>query len=181
MEITNSIVVALSVGFFAGIIVIRILNKNKSVGLLNEAKKEAEKIIELANEKGEHIKKNKIIQAKEKFLELKSEHEKIIFSREDKIKALEHEVSSKENLVESTLKKQESLNLDLDKKLEEVENKISLLDKKKVETEKVRKEQIKQLEAISGLSETEAKESLLESLKKDAENDALIYAKEKIR
>jgi len=39
MEITNSIVVALSVGFFAGIIVIRILNKNKSVGLLNEAKK----------------------------------------------------------------------------------------------------------------------------------------------
>ena len=80
MEITNSIVVALSVGFFAGIIVIRILNKNKSVGLLNEAKKEAEKIIELANEKGENIKKNKIIQAKEKFLELKSEHEKIIFS-----------------------------------------------------------------------------------------------------
>jgi ribonuclease Y len=180
MEITNSIVVALSVGFFAGIIVIRILNKNKSVGLLNEAKKEAEKIIELANEKGENIKKNKIIQAKEKFLELKSEHEKIIFSREDKIKALEHEVSSKENLVESTLKKQESLNLDLDKKLKEVENKISLLDKKKVETERVRKEQIKQLESISGLSETEAKESLLESLKKDAENDALIYAKEKM-
>ena len=57
MEITNSIVVALSVGFFAGIIVIRILNKNKSVGLLNEAKKEAEKIIELANEKGENTKK----------------------------------------------------------------------------------------------------------------------------
>ena len=180
MEITNSIVVALSVGFFAGIIVIRILNKNNSVGLLNEAKKEAEKIIELANEKGENIKKNKIIQAKEKFLELKSEHEKIIFSREDKIKALEHEVSSKENLVESTLKKQESLNLDLDKKLKEVENKISLLDKKKVETERVRKEQIKQLESISGLSENEAKESLLESLKKDAENDALIYAKEKM-
>ena len=180
MEITNSIVVALSVGFFAGIIVIRILNKNNSVGLLNEAKKEAAKIIELANEKGENIKKNKIIQAKEKFLELKSEHEKIIFSREDKIKALEHEVSSKENLVESTLKKQESLNLDLDKKLKEVENKISLLDKKKFETERVRKEQIKQLESISGLSETEAKESLLESLKKDAENDALIYAKEKM-
>ena len=89
-------------------------------------------------------------------------------------------MSSKENLVESTLKKQESLNLDLDKKLKEVENKISLLDKKKVETERVRKEQIKQLESISGLSETEAKESLLESLKKDAENDALIYAKEKM-
>ena len=57
----------------------RFINKNKSLGLLNDAKKEAEKIIESANEKGENIKKNKIIQAKEKFLELKSEHEKIIY------------------------------------------------------------------------------------------------------
>ena len=180
MEITNNFVIALTVGFFLGIIVIRIFNKNKSVGLLNAAKKEAEKIIESANDKGENIKKNKIIQAKEKFLELKSEHEKIIFSREDKIKLLEREVSSKENLVESTLKKQESLNLDLDKKLKELENKILVLDKKKGEVEKARKEQIKELEVISGLSEADAKESLLESLKKDAENDALIYAKEKM-
>ncbi len=180
MEITNIFVIALTVGFFLGIIVIRIFNKNKSVGLLNAAKKEAEKIIESANDKGENIKKNKIIQAKEKFLELKSEHEKIIFSREDKIKLLEREVSSKENLVESTLKKQESLNLDLDKKLKELENKILVLDKKKGEVEKARKEQIKELEVISGLSEADAKESLLESLKKDAENDALIYAKEKM-
>ena len=180
MEITNIFVIALTVGFFLGIIVIIIFNKNKSVGLLNAAKKEAEKIIESANDKGENIKKNKIIQAKEKFLELKSEHEKIIFSREDKIKLLEREVSSKENLVESTLKEQESLNLDLDKKLKELENKILVLDKKKGEVEKARKEQIKELEVISGLSEADAKESLLESLKKDAENDALIYAKEKM-
>ena len=180
MEITNIFVIALTVGFFLGIIVIIIFNKNKSVGLLNAAKKEAEKIIESANYKGENIKKNKIIQAKEKFLELKSEHEKIIFSREDKIKLLEREVSSKENLVESTLKEQESLNLDLDKKLKELENKILVLDKKKGEVEKARKEQIKELEVISGLSEADAKESLLESLKKDAENDALIYAKEKM-
>ena len=180
MEITNIFVIALTVGFFLGIIVIIIFNKNKSVGLLNAAKKEAEKIIESANDKGENIKKNKIIQAKEKFLELKSEHEKIIFSREDKIKLLEREVFSKENLVGSTLKKQESLNLDLDKKLKELENKILVLDKKKGEVEKARKEQIKELEVISGLSEADAKESLLESLKKDAENDALIYAKEKM-
>ena len=44
----------------------------------------------------------------------------------------------------------------------------------------VRKKQIKQLEVISGLTESEAKESILESLKKDAENDALLYAKEKM-
>ena len=57
---------------------------------------------------------------------------------------------------------------------------ISALNKKEDELEIVRKKQIKQLEVISGLTESEAKESILESLKKDAENDALLYAKEKM-
>ena len=168
------------IGFIIGMIIMRFINKNKSLGLLNDAKKEAEKIIESANEKGENIKKNKIIQAKEKFLELKSEHEKIIFSREDKIKAIEREISSKESQVDSIIKKNEALNSDLEKKHFEVQDKISSLEKKTKDVEKVRKNQIKQLEVISGLSEKEAKDSLLKSLKKEAENDALVYAKEKM-
>ena len=138
-------------------IIMRFINKNKSIGLLNDAKKEAEKIIESANEKGENIKKNKIIQAKEKFLELKSEHEKIIFSREDKIKAIEREISSKESQVDSIIKKNQALNSDLEKRHLEVQDKINSLEKKTKEVEKVRKNQIKQLELISGLSEKEAK------------------------
>ena len=68
----------------------------------------------------------------------------------------------------------------MEKRLLEVQDKINSLDKKTKDLEKVRKNQIKQLELISGLSEKEAKDSLLKSLKKDAENDALIYAKEKM-
>ena len=180
MEISTTLLIYALIGFIIGMIIMRFINKNKSIGLLNDAKKEAEKIIESANEKGDNIKKNKIIQAKEKFLELKSEHEKIIFSREDKIKAIEREISSKESQVDSIIKKNQALNSDLEKRHLEVQDKINSLEKKTKEIEKVRKNQIKQLELISGLSEKEAKDSLLESLKKDAENDALVYAKEKM-
>ena len=71
-------------------------------------RKKLKKLLKSANEKGENIKNNKILQAKEKFLELKSEHEKIIFSREDKIKVIEREISSKESKIDSIIKKYES-------------------------------------------------------------------------
>ena len=77
MEISSGLIIAGIIGLIAGIVIIRLINKNKSLSLLSDAKKEAEKIIESAKDKGESIKNNKILQAKEKFLELKSEHEKI--------------------------------------------------------------------------------------------------------
>ena len=180
MDITTNVIISLLIGFVLGLVFLKLLNKNKSLGLINKEKKDAQRIIDDANEKGESVKKNKIIQAKEKFLELKSEHEKIIFSREDKIKIVEREISLKESKIETILNKQELLNSELEQKSKNLDTKISALNKKEDELEIVRKKQIKQLEVISGLTESEAKESILESLKKDAENDALLYAKEKM-
>ena len=57
---------------------------------------------------------------------------------------------------------------------------MKILEKKNVEVEKKRKEQIKQLEIIARLSEEEAKNELVNSIKKDAEADALVYVKEKM-
>ena len=180
MEITTNLIIALSTGFILGIFFLRALNKNKSLGLLSKAKKNAKKIINDAEQNGENIKKNKILQAKEKFLELKSEHEKIIFSREDKVKILERDTALKESKIDSLIKKKELLNSELEKKIENFERKSSSLNKKEEEIEIVQKTQIKQLEEISGLTKNEAKESLLKSLKIEADNDALVYAKKKM-
>ena len=180
MEITTNLIIALSTGFILGIFFLRVLNKNKSLGLLSKAKKDAKKIINDAEQTGENIKKNKILQAKEKFLELKSEHEKIIFSREDKVKILERDTALKESKIDSLIKKKELLNSELEIKIENFERKSSSLNKKEEEIEIVQKTQIKQLEEISGLTKNEAKESLLKSLKIEADNDALVYAKKKM-
>ena len=180
MEITTNLIIALSTGFILGIFFLRVLNKNKSLGLLSKAKKDAKKIINDAEQNGENIKKNKILQAKEKFLELKSEHEKIIFSREDKVKILERDTALKESKIDSLIKKKELLNSELEIKIENFERKSNSLNKKEEEIEIVQKTQIKQLEEISGLTKNEAKESLLKSLKIEADNDALVYAKKKM-
>ena len=180
MEITTNLIIALSTGFILGIFFLRVLNKNKSLGLLSKAKKDAKKIINDAEQTGENIKKNKILQAKEKFLELKSEHEKIIFSREDKVKIIERDTALKESKIDSLIKKKELLNSELEIKIENFERKSSSLNKKEEEIEIVQKTQIKQLEEISGLTKNEAKESLLKSLKIEADNDALVYAKKKM-
>ena len=180
MEITTNLIIALSTGFILGIFFLRALNKNKSLGLLSKAKKDAKKIINDAEQNGENIKKNKILQAKEKFLELKSEHEKIIFSREDKVKIIERDTALKESKIDSLIKKNESLNSELEIKIENFERQSSSLNKKEEEIEIVQKTQIKQLEEISGLTKNEAKESLLKSLKIEADNDALVYAKKKM-
>ena len=152
MDITTNVIISLLIGFVLGLAFLKLLNKNKSLGLINKAKKDAQRIIDDANEKGESVKKNKIIQAKEKFLELKSEHEKIIFSREDKIKIVEREISLKESKIETILNKQELLNSELEQKSKNLDTKISALNKKEDELEIVRKKQIKQLEVISGLT-----------------------------
>ena len=56
MEISSGLIIAGIIGLIAGIVIISLINKNKSLSLLSDAKKEAEKIIESAKDKGESIK-----------------------------------------------------------------------------------------------------------------------------
>lgn len=82
------IVIAAVVGLALGFGIAKMLEKQASQTLLN-AKKEAASIVKEAKAEGESIKKDKILQAKEKFIELKSEHEKVILSRDKKINEAE--------------------------------------------------------------------------------------------
>jgi len=164
-------VVALIVGFG----IAKILEKNKGTRLIASAKKEADTIVREAKKEGESIKKDKIFQAKEKFLELKGEHEKVIIGKEKKMSEVEKRIRDKESKVSSELNRNKQLNDQLDSKLKEIEHKSEVLDKKQAETEKLHKSQVQQLEVISGLSAEDAKAQLLESLKETAKTDAMAY------
>ena len=121
------------------------------------------------------LKKDKILQAKEKFIELKSEHEKVIYAREDKIKSLERSVTDKESNASKLLKIQSDLNSGLELKSKDFDKKINNLDKKRIELDKERDNQIKQLEVISGLSKQDAKDQLMNSIKEEAKSDAMKF------
>ena len=173
-------VVLIVLGILIGFVTNHFIIKYRQKKQIENSKLESERILEIAKKEAENIKNNKIIQAKEKFLELKSEHEKTILSREDKIKNIERQAFEKEKEISVKLSLQSDLNIELKSKSDDFDKKLKVLEKKNVEVEKKRKEQIKQLEIIARLSEEEAKNELVNSIKNDAEADALVYVKEKM-
>jgi len=144
--------------------------------IMNTAlKNRSAKIIKEAETEGEVIKKEKMLQAKEKFLSLKSEHEKEINARNSKMAAAENKIRQKENVLNQKTEEVQRRSKELASLKETYDKQLEQVGKKKEEVERVRKQQIEKLEAISGMSGEEAKEMLVESLKAEARTDAMSY------
>ena len=174
------IVGGIVLGFVIGFIIAKNQEKNNASKLVKTAKNKAASIIKEANHEGETIKKDKILQAKEKFIELKSEHEKVILNRDKKMAEAEKRTRDKESQTSSELARSKKLNVDVENKINDYNKRIVYLDKRKEELEKLHKSQVQQLEVISGLSAEDAKEQLIESLKGEAKNDAMAYVRDKM-
>ena len=157
-------IVALVLGYLIASTIMRKSIEGKSKILLDSAKKTAEQ-----------LKKDKILQAKEKFLELKSEHEKVILTRDKKMAEAEKRTRDKESQISSELAQAKKSKEELEAKLKDYEHRVDILDKKKVEIDRLHKSQVEQLEVISSLSAEDAKAQLIESLKGEAKNDAMAY------
>jgi len=175
MDNTTMAIVAAIVGLIIGFVIAKFLEKGKASKTLDNAKKDAVSIIKDAKKEGEIIKKDKIFQAKEKFLELKAEHEKVIHSKDKKMSEAEKRTRDKESQVSNELSKSKRLNDQLQSKLQSADHKNEYLDKKQSELDKLHKNQVQQLEVISGLSADEAKTQLVESLKDTAKTDAMAF------
>ena len=161
------------VGVIVGLIIARFSEKSKANKILDATKKESNALIKEAKVEAEALKKDKILQAKEKFIELKSEHEKVIFSREKKISDVEKRTRDKESQIQSEVDKTKRLNTSLEQKENDYNNKLEYLDKKEDEVSKLHKRHIDLLEQISGFSAEEAKKELVNSLKDEAKSDAM--------
>jgi ribonuclease Y len=164
----------------AGFGIAKYLEKKSVSTFVKNAKKEAASILRDANVEAENIKKDKMLQAKEKFLELKAEHEQVILSRDRKVAEVEKRVRDKESLVSNELAKAKKINDDFESKTKEYASKIELLEKKQIEIDKMHKSQVTQLEVISGLSAEDAKNQLVESLKGEAKTQAMSIIQETI-
>jgi len=141
-------------------------------------KKKTEEILKKAEEDGELIKKQKMLQAKEKFLHLKSEHEKQIQSKNREIQEKEKKIVQKESFLEQKLSETAKTKSEMQRQQENYNAMLELVEKKKQELDKNLKRQIQQLETISGLSEEDAKNQMVEALKEEAKTMAMAYAQE---
>ncbi len=174
MDSTTLILVGIA-GLVVGFVIAKFMEKGKASKTISNAKKDANSILKEAKIEGESIKKDKIFQAKEKFLELKAEHEKVIINKDKRIAEAEKRTRDKESQISNELAKSKKLNDQLEAKIKDVAHKEEYYDKKHTELEKLHKNQVQQLEVISGLSAEDAKGQLMESLKETAKSDAMAY------
>ena len=163
------------IALFIGFAIAKSLEKKNASKIILNAKNEADVLLKNAKAEAENIKKDKIFQAKEKFLELKAEHEKTISAKDKKMAEAEKRIRDKESQVSNELAQNKRLKDELEKKTEEADFRLQTLDKKQEEIDRLHKSQVQQLEVISGLSAEEAKKLLTDSLRNEAQADAMAY------
>ena len=134
-----------------------------------------DEIIRKAEIEGENIKKEKIFQAKEKFLQLKGEHEQYINDRNKQLQEAETKLRQKENYVNQQSSELGRKQKEADAIRENLKNQVEIATKKSEEYEKLRNEAIRQIESIAGMSAAEAKNQLMENMKAEARSQAQSY------
>ncbi|MDR1455588.1 MAG: ribonuclease Y [Tannerella sp.] len=135
--------------------------------LLKEAEKEADV-----------MKKNRMLEVKEKSLHMKSELEKQASARNIKIQFAEAKLKQRELVFNQRQEELQRKTAETDATKESLNNQLLLIEKKKQDVEKLRQQEIAHLETISGLSADEARERLTESLKDEAKTNAASYINE---
>lgn len=138
----------------------------------------SQKILKDAEAEAEVLKKNKLLEAKEQFVSMKSEYEKEVASRNAKMQQSEVRIQQREMNLNQKQGELQRKNTEVDAIKENLESQIDLVDKKKKELEALHRKELEQLETISGLSAEEAKEKLIESLKDEAKTGAMSYINE---
>jgi ribonucrease Y len=161
IEIIVISIVALVLGGGGSWYLIQKQTKTKFAAIIREAEAEAEV-----------IKKNKLLEIKEKFINMKAELEKQINARNAKIQQIENKLKQREIQLNQKQEEIARRKQEVDATKENLEAQLELVEKKKQEVEKVHQREIEHLEMISGISAEEAKERLVESLKDEAKSAA---------
>lgn len=166
--------VALTAGIFAG----KVIFSKDTARKTEEAEQQARKIISDAKSNAENIKKERMLEAKEKFVQLKAEHDRDVNEKNRKIADAEGRIKQKEQTINQKLESLDKQTKENDSIKEHLNRQIEVVNQKRTELEKHQEEHIRRLEKIAGLTAEEAKTQLLESLKQEAHTKALSLQQE---
>lgn len=169
MTVTIIGISAFLAGGILSIAIFYLATKNKRESIVKEAEAEAEV-----------IKKDKILQAKEKFFQLKAEHDKVINEKNSRLAQAENKFKQKELALNQKFEEAQRAKKDADTIRDNLTVQLEVVERRHEELEKLHKQQVEQLEAISGITAEEAKTQLVESLKAEAKSEAMSSINEAI-
>jgi ribonuclease Y len=171
---TVQIILFAAIGLIAGgglgFLISNLLQTKKS-------ENQAHQIIREATQQAENIKKDRILEAKEKFLQLKAEHEKEVNRRNQEIASAENRMKQKEQSLDQRIQNAKTKEEEAEKLKQKLTQQSDAMTLKRQELETQREQQIKALEKIAGLTQEEAKEQMLETIRATAQTEALQLAK----
>jgi len=161
-----------------GIILGKLVFAKNTKKQVEEAEQQAQKIIADGKLQAETLKKEKLLEAKENFVQLKSDHDRDVSQRnqkmvdgENRIKQKEQSLNQKDQNLEKQVKENDAIKENLNRQIE-------IVNIKRTELEKHQEEHIRRLEKVSGLSAEDAKAQLIESLRQEANTKALVIQQE---
>ncbi len=164
--------ICLAIGATLGILFSKSGLNAKAKFIIEDAKKNADILLEKTTVQAESLKKEKHFQAKEKFMELKSQHDADINSREKKMQDGEKRVKDKEQKLNDDLSKAGKLEKDLQRQIGDYAKKQEVLDKKIQDLEVATSQKVEMLEKIAGYSADDARNELVETMKAEAKTRA---------
>ena len=167
-------IAALVVGVFIGRLLLQKVNQKAAQELAEKAKL----IMKEAELTAETLKKDKILEAKEKYLKLKSEFEEEVNRKKNQIISNENKLKQKEAALNTQLEKTKRKEAEVDSIKENVEAQLEIVRKRKEDLERKVDEKVKALEKVAQLSADEAREQLMETLKVEAESNASVLIKD---
>lgn len=167
LSIVIGVVAGLSIGFIVASTLGRKAINRKSRHILKEAE-----------EKAEMLRKDKILQAKEKFLQLKAEHDKVVQEKNLELQRAENRIKQKESSLSQKMEEFQRKQKEIATIKANLSSQLEIVNKKQTELEKEHVRQTELLESLSGMSAAEAKVQLLETLKDEARSEAISHIRE---
>lgn len=136
------------------------------------------RILKEARSEAELLKKAKLLEAEEHFLELKQNYDQHHAARKEELTGLEKELHIKEANLKNQQQQNQKRKGELDQIRQQLDAKMAKYDAMCEEAAQNHREQVAKLETIAGLSANAAKEQLIQSLVDEAKSEAVSYAAE---
>lgn len=166
------IILAALVGLGLGAAIAGFFIKNKSKKLEEESKEKAKSILREAEINAEALKKDRMLEAKEKYLKLKSDFDEETSKKKNILLTNENKLKQREQHLSKELERVKRKEVEFDSKSENLSAQLHSVKIKKEELEKVTNKRIADLEKIAGLSREEARDELVTMLTEEAQSKA---------
>ena len=174
IQIVLYIFVGLAAGVVVGRFLLRSLFRTQEVNAQNKAKK----ILKDAETNAEILRKDKLLEAREKFLQMKADHEQEINAKNNTINQRENSIKQKEQSINQKIENLTKKEEELTNVKSNLEKQIEIAQKKQEDVDVLKNQHIQKMETIAGLSAEDAKNQLIDSLREEARTQAMIQIKD---